>query len=97
MLHSVYGEVHGGVEYSEPAVYYEDTAGVGKGRWWWWDVLGAGLWGYGRVLMAERSRGGDRDYKWMTRRSCRIRRLVILCVNTVGCHMGGIDVCLALV
>lgn len=35
MLHTVHGEVHGGVEYGQQAVYREDTAGEREecGRW----------------------------------------------------------------
>lgn len=39
MLHSVHGEVHGGMEHSQQAVYWEDTAGECKEFRWWGDVL----------------------------------------------------------
>jgi hypothetical protein len=39
MLHAVHGKVHGGMEYSQQAVYSKDTARKRKSLEWWRNVL----------------------------------------------------------
>ena len=43
LLHAMHGEIYGGVEHSEQAIHYEDTAGARKGRCRWWSLLIDGL------------------------------------------------------
>lgn len=43
VLHGVHGEVHGGVEYGQPAVFGADS----EGGWGWW----GGFWGHVNVYL----------------------------------------------